>query len=283
MRNATPRAPRPDGPRRRCHALRAILGGLALSVALGCFGAGRAAATERPAKDEESPVVAPGWIRWSSGGEYGDGPGNHTARSITSAISTGLSPGTDLTVSGAYVELKTPGVSRTRGWGDPLVAVRSRFLTQRGARPDLDYTLAVKIPSGDYWKGLGTEEADFVTYLAAGNHVGRVDLNVNAGMTVVGLPHRQHRQSDSFLFGFAARAPVAPRTSVLLDVFQETHVNTRRNPFATYEDYGTAAILDLRTEVFGVNWDAGVFHPFDPATDIWGFTIGGMVEFRVPR
>lgn len=251
-------------------------------IAGAALAAAQPAGAERPTRTEGSPLVAPGSVRVGVGWEAADVTAELDATAEVMAVTAGLAPCADLTLSGSYLHLDS-GSEDANGVGDPLAIVRVRVAEERGRRPSIDFSLGVKFPSGDHLKGLGTEETDFLTTIGLGRNYGRTRAHLDAGMTIVGLVHRPHEQDDSFLFGLTLEREVAGGTRLVLDWFGESKTNIRRNPFPYHVRHDQALLLGVRIDAVSLTWDAAFMKPVAGDTHGWGFTIGASRTIRFLR
>lgn len=139
-------------------------------------------------------------------GGYKTGDFGTPVRSDLYSISTALGyigPRYDVDLSIPYLFLtnREAGASQNAGGIGDAVVRGGRVLWQEGeAGFSLDGTLAVKFPSADRSKGLGTGEFDYGGFAGAHQRFGDTKLSLSAGYIKVGQPPGV-RYNDVPLFG----------------------------------------------------------------------------------
>lgn len=131
------------------------------------------------------------------GGGYKTGDFGTPIRSNLYYFSTALgyvSPGYDVSVTVPYLFLVNSGSSQTgmmnmnSGLGD-IILRGGRVLVPEGEKGfSLDGALAIKLPTADETKGLGTGETDYGAFLNLHQQVGGVKLTLLSGYIKVGEP-----------------------------------------------------------------------------------------------
>lgn len=138
---------------------------------------------ERPTVATHAGVVAPGWIEIETGAER-DGYGG-IAYGIVSPtnVKIGLGHRAQLNVLG-NVYRGAPSVGGSRiGVGEVTVGVKLRLLEHAPVVSDLAILPAVKLPTGSAANGFGTGTTDASLLLISSRTIGRVAVDLNAGVT----------------------------------------------------------------------------------------------------
>lgn len=188
-------------------------------------------------------LVLSGWIllpslAWSAGsrsylelgGRYltGDFGTPTTSRLVALEATLGhVAPRYDGSITIPYLNLtnETGGVSDTEnGLGDIIVRGGSVLLPENAAGLSVYASAAVKLPTAEESKGLGTGEADFGVYAAVDQRLQAYKLTVNTGYLLTGDPEGRE-YNDGFSFGCGLSRSFA-RTTV----------------YTTYEQY--PAVVD---------------------------------------
>ncbi len=102
-----------------------------------------------------------------------------------------VAPLYDLSVAVPYLYLssKTGGASTSEsGMGDVILRGGRVFIPEGGVGFSLDGALAVKLPTADKNKGLGTGETDYGAFLSAHQLVAGVKLSLLSGYIKIGEP-----------------------------------------------------------------------------------------------
>jgi len=105
------------------------------------------------------------------------------------SLRLGLAKNLDVSIDGdLLVEERSDGQG-TSGLGDATLTATWRLLEDQGWRPALGLVPFVKIPTASQSKGLGSGRVDFGGIVAVGKDLpGALHLDVNLGLTAVGLP-----------------------------------------------------------------------------------------------
>ncbi|MBI5623872.1 MAG: hypothetical protein HY924_08850 [Elusimicrobia bacterium] len=136
-------------------------------------------------------------------------------------LSARVSPGRDV-----EVQVSAPaqvwsrgddGVQRNDG-GDILLGTKWTALREQGLRPGLGFRWAVKLPNTSEETGLGTDQTDVMAGLIVSKTLGRVQLDGNLGLAIMGDPTHEVDQVDVMTGGVAASVLVAPRLAAVAEV-----------------------------------------------------------------
>jgi hypothetical protein len=121
-------------------------------------------------------------------------------------LSTGLgyaTPVYDVSITIPYLFLSNEsqsGTQSTSGIGDIIIRGNRLLVDEKSSGFSLDGALAVKLPTADETKGLGTGEPDFGAFLNAHERVGNVKFSLLGGYIKVGSPSNVN-YNDIFLYG----------------------------------------------------------------------------------
>ncbi len=128
------------------------------------------------------------------GGGYKTGDFGATTTSSLYYISSTIgyvAPRYDVSVAVPYLSLtnKTGSQSRTEsGVGDMILRGGRMFVPEGAGGLSLDGALAVKLPTADEMKGLGTGETDYGAFLGLHQRLGGFKVSLNGGYIKVGDP-----------------------------------------------------------------------------------------------
>lgn len=140
------------------------------------------------------------------GGGYKTGDfGTPTTSSLYYLSSTigYVAPRYDVSVTVPYLSLanKTGGQSRTEsGVGDVILRGGAVFIPEGSSGFSLNGTLAVKLPSADETRGLGTGETDYGGFLGLYQRIENFKLSITGGYIKVGDPSAIN-YNDIYLYG----------------------------------------------------------------------------------
>jgi hypothetical protein len=137
---------------------------------------------ERPTVATHAHTVAPGWVEIEAGIERDA----HEDLSIglASSIETkiGVAPHAQLSLNTPW-QRREAGPGSGAGPGDVSVGVKWRLLDEAPVLGDFAVLTTLKLPSGSAARGTGTGTTDGSLTVISSHEVGRVALDVNAGLT----------------------------------------------------------------------------------------------------
>jgi hypothetical protein len=158
-------------------------------------------------------LILPGTLRAKEGRSYLDVTAGYKTgsfgtpfRSNLGYLSTGLgyaTPVYDVSITIPYLFLSSEsqsGTNNTSGIGDIIIRGDRVLVDEKLSGFSLDGALAVKLPTADDTKGLGTGETDFGAFLNAHQKVAGVKLSLLGGYIKVGSPSNVS-YNDIYLYG----------------------------------------------------------------------------------
>lgn len=141
-----------------------------------------------------------------------------------------------------------------------------------GSVRGLALRIGVKLPNASADRGLGTNETDFFLAALYGRRLGELRFDVNAGLAILGDPHRSQTQDDLVTWGVALRGPVWGRLRA------GAEASCRSGPFGVgrRRDFATVAAV---VGWHGTRWrlDAAGRRGFQDA-ESWGWVAGVTYE-----
>jgi hypothetical protein len=111
-----------------------------------------------------------------------DGDGRSAARAV---VAVGLGDALELRLESALAAVDRAGHPARAGIGDAVLGVKYRLHDESRAAPALLAALAVRLPTGDADRGLGSPGADVTMLAVVGKRWGPVALHGNAGYIIV--------------------------------------------------------------------------------------------------
>ena len=133
-----------------------------------------------------------GYLDFGGGGKTGDFGTPTTSSLFTLSPTIGyVAPGFDVSATVPYLTLtsKTAGQSRTEsGMGDVILRGGAMLIPEGPGGFSLNGTLALKLPTADETRGLGTGETDYGAFLGLYQRIGGVKLSLTGGYIKVGDP-----------------------------------------------------------------------------------------------
>lgn len=109
-----------------------------------------------------------------------------------------IAPAWDVSATAPYLVLSSGNASES-GIGDIILRVGRVLVPEGESGLSLDGALAVKVPTADEMKGLGTGETDYGSFLGLHQRLGRFKVSFNGGYIKVGDPPRVN-YNDIYLY-----------------------------------------------------------------------------------
>lgn len=110
-----------------------------------------------------------------------------------------VAPAWDVSVTAPYLVLSS-GTASESGAGDIILRVGRVLVPEGPAGLSFDGALAVKLPTADERKGLGTGETDYGAFLGLRQRLGGFKVSLHGGYISVGDPPRI-KYNDIYLYG----------------------------------------------------------------------------------
>ncbi|MFA6317207.1 MAG: hypothetical protein WC943_07300, partial [Elusimicrobiota bacterium] len=135
-------------------------------------------------------------------------------------LSVRVSPGSDveLQVSApAQVWSRADDGVRRNDGGDITLGTKWTALREKGLRPALGLRWAVKLPNTSEETGLGTDQTDVMAGFILSKTFGRLQLDGNLGLAVMGDPTGEVDQVDVLTGGIAASLLLTPRLAAVAE------------------------------------------------------------------
>ena len=155
-------------------------------VFLACLVTGSSFAA-RPLETDDAGTVDPGFVEVELGAAFESAP-SADAWETPIGIKTGVVPGLDVGLGFGWQRLHEAGVTES-GITDLEMGAKWNFLCETNGMPAMALTGAVKLPTADKGKGLGSGETDWdVTVVLSKTLTDRLTGHLNAGYGVIGCP-----------------------------------------------------------------------------------------------
>ena len=183
-------------------------------------------------------------------------------------VSTGVAPRLEVRVEAAVAALDREGHPWEAGVADSLVGVKYRVWDESGPAPAVLLAAAVRLPTGDADRGLGTPEPAIAALLAASHTFGALTLTANAGY-VFEVSGRTH---DAAIAAVSAEQRLSSRWTIVAEVFTLFGVASVRHR-AIARAGATWQMLDR------VRFDAAVGTDLDRLGDGVIVTLGATLRF----
>jgi hypothetical protein len=138
----------------------------------------------RPLDTEDTAVVPRGDAELELGIDHAraDDEGQSAVRAVVAA---GLHSSVEVRLESALVAVDPGRGASHAGTGDTVLGIKYRLRDESDAAPALLGALAVRLPTGDEDRGLGSPGADVMLLAVAGKRWGPLTLHGNAGYTIV--------------------------------------------------------------------------------------------------
>lgn len=167
--------------------------------------------------------------------------GAHYARIPRVLLGVGFADIVDFQVDYEYLLLRhDPFFPKQEDSGDAVLATRLSFLRLYGYR--LGLGVNVKLPNAADNKGMGTDETDVQILLLTSKSFGKLQVDFNVGIALLGDPTKNADQKDLTVVGVCASYPVARSVNLLAefsmnsDLHDVRIVGTKRGPLFNDEN-----------------------------------------------
>lgn len=187
--------------------------------------------------------------------------------------SLGLGDNAEVSAEYAYLRFEPEnGGDAVHQAGDLKLWTKLSALSGQSA--NIACRFGMKIPSSSNEDGLGTDEADVFLEALFGADFGRVRVDLNAGLEIMGDPTKEQAQDDLYVYGASIKVPLGAKFTVGLDALAVSgpfHVLKERN-FASLaaiagwrgQDWGfNLAVRETRWDAESLGWIFGVTRLWD--------------------
>ena len=143
----------------------------------------QSARAARPLDTEDTGTVAHGHVELELGHAYTrDGPDD--ASTGVGVLGIGVTPNVEARVEGGFQVNAIDGESTEAGVSDTLLGVKWRVSDETRDQPAFLAAGAMRLPTGDATRGLGSRKTDVVLLLGASKVLGDFNLVTNVGYVV---------------------------------------------------------------------------------------------------
>lgn len=138
---------------------------------------------QRPTNSFSTTTTYPGWLELEAGLAL-----DEHLFDTPLLLKYGLNKNTELFLGFSPLVNRSNGNSET-GFGDLIIGGRHRFKEGNETEPSLAGQVAIKLPTADESKGLGSGEVDYHFLFILNHVINEVSLDINAGLTFAGIPN----------------------------------------------------------------------------------------------
>ncbi|HUL16833.1 MAG TPA: transporter [Terriglobales bacterium] len=140
----------------------------------------------RPSSSNSADVLAPGELQLEYGFSRDWGTDHDRQNLLGGELRVGVWRNIELRWGGnSFVENESPG-SNEQGFGDQYLSAQYRFHEQTEEIPALALSYAIKFPTGDESRGLGSGRTDHAFTFLASKDIHKITIDFNAGYQLVG-------------------------------------------------------------------------------------------------
>jgi hypothetical protein len=188
--------------------------------------------------------------------------------------------------AGEYAEFQLSGVARdflsitkrhaviipttflgdsTSDYGDLILGTKFKLAGEKGHRPALAFKFAVQLPNASNESGLGADETEFYSGILAAKHLGRVRIEGNVGLAILGSAVRPNTQADMLTYGVGVELPLNNKIQLVGEIYG------RQGPLRAGNENLARLRTGARIHAAGLIWTltgiAGL-RDFDPKSGI---------------
>jgi Putative MetA-pathway of phenol degradation len=188
---------------------------IALLVLIPLLGAGPVHA-DRPLDTEDTATVPRGEGEVELGVDHARA-GNESRSAVRVVVAAGVSSSVEVRVESAFVAVDPIHGASHAGAGDTLFGVKYRLRDESDAAPAVLAALAVRVPTGDDDRGLGSPGADVTMLAVVGKRWGALTLHGNAGYTIV----THDRDADAWRLAASGQWTATERWTAVAEVVSD--------------------------------------------------------------
>jgi hypothetical protein len=263
------------------------------------FGAGVAAAQQRPLVTEDPETIGSGLVLVEGGIDHlreviypASGLQGNLLRLPTLGVSFGVSSIAELQIDGGFYQRLTITDRRDGPLADQLditgdttsdvedltVGTKIRLLSETPSRPAFAVRMATRLPNVGNESGLGLDTMDFYVTGLVAKTVQSIRFVGNGGLGILGDPTRGDRQNDVLMYGFSVARAVRQGLEVVGEVNGRLNLRDGEPPVGT--NSSGAMRLGGRFTRSTVRVDGGVIIGMTSRDPSIGFTAGFTWVFR---
>ena len=182
---------------------------------------------ERPTVATHAHTVAPGYLEIETGFEGDHAAGGGRTFFSPTVAKIGLASHAQLNAS---LPVQFAGQGQLAGLGDVALGLKWRLVDDNPILGDFAILPAVKFPTGQTSRGIGTGTTDISLTVIASYDLGGVSMDLNAGITRVGASGHDSPPTATALWTTSFGIPLAGPLSWNFEVFGYPNVSGSTTP-----------------------------------------------------
>jgi len=221
---------------------------------------------EKPYNITDAKLVEKGVLHLDFGGDYSR---DNRLKEFIKAPEIGFRVGLGsvefgLLFYGAYINDRNSYEDYDRG--DLYISTKIRLTGEKKFFPYLILVSEVKVPTAADQKNIGTDETDCFFKLAGMKKVGKIRLNAEIGIEILGDPEFNQSQDDGFIYGIMWEYFFDERLAVAMEFYGDILEGKRNSASLT-----GCLVFKTNNEV---NIYAGLRKGLNEKTEDWGGYLG---------
>jgi outer membrane putative beta-barrel porin/alpha-amylase len=227
----------------------------------------------RPLVTEDAVVAGKGITQVEVGIDYTkiDNKGEGTTLTLTPIH--GVTEDTEFSLKVPYIMASPADSPNVDGWGDTSFIMKHLVFAEGDTTPAALLRMALKLPTGDEDKGLGTGDTNVGFLAAFTKNFGPATIHLNLGYTFVG-DQKKTSKNNEVNYGVAGEYGIGKKTRVVGEIYGLYH------PDYKAEEIERRALVGLTYRVDDTfTFDIAAKRGLEETSDEYGFIGGVTITF----
>ncbi len=223
----------------------------------------------RPLVTEDAVVAGKGVTQFELGIDYTKAGNSGEGTSLLLSPINGVTEDTEFSLKVPYIIAKPYDPSKVDGWGDTSFIMKHLLVAEGEKTPAFLIRMALKLPTGDKDKGLGTGDTNVGFLGALTKNFNPAAIHLNIGYTFVGNQN-EGRYNNEVNYGIAGEYGIGKRVRVVGEIYGLYHPDYKAAEIERRALLGLTYRID---DTFTI--DLAAKRGLEGADDEYGF-IGGI-------
>lgn len=176
----------------------------------------------RPLVTEDAVVAGKGVTQFELGIDYTRVGDSGEGTSLLLSPINGVTEDTEFSLKVPYIIVEPYDPSKVDGWGDTSFIMKHLFVAEGEKTPAILIRMALKLPTGDKDKGLGTGDTNVGFLGALTKDFNPVTIHLNIGYTFVGNQNIG-RYNNEVNYGIAGEYDIGKKVRVVGEIYGLYH------------------------------------------------------------
>lgn len=223
----------------------------------------------RPLVTEDAVVAGKGVTQLEMGVDYTKAGDREEGTTLLLSPINGITEDTEFSLNIPYIIAEPYDPAKVDGWGDTSFIMKHLLVAEGEATPAFLIGMALKLPTGDQDKGLGTGETNLGFLGALTKNFNPATIHLNIGYTFVGNQNKS-RDNNEVNYGIAGEYAIGNKFRVVGELYGLYHPDYKA---AEIERRVLLGLTYRSDDTF--TFDLAAKRGFEGTGDEYGF-IGGL-------